>query len=169
MTTLIVPDYHVLANHLVKERAGRSLALANGCFDVLHVGHVRLLREAARAADLLVVALNTDDSVRRNKGPGRPHVPLDERMEVIAALEGVHAVTSFPEATAEGLLDALRPEVHVKGTDWTEDTVPERDTVIAYGGRILIAGDPKTHSSTELIARSEAKGTDDAADGSSAS
>ncbi len=167
MTTLIVPDYHVLANHLLKERAGRLLALANGCFDVLHVGHVRLLREAAGAADLLVVALNTDDSVRRNKGPGRPHVPLEERMEVIAALKGVHAVTSFPEATAEGLLDALRPDVHVKGTDWTEETVPERETVLAYGGRILIAGDPKTHSSTDLIGKS--RGADDAADSSSAS
>lgn len=153
MTTLIVPDYRVLGRHLAKERAGRTLALANGCFDVLHVGHVRLLREAAAAADLLVVALNTDESVRRNKGAGRPHVPLEERMEVIAALEGVHAVTSFPEATAEGLLDALRPDVHVKGTDWTAETVPERATVLAYGGRILIAGDEKTHSSTDLIER----------------
>lgn len=151
MTTLVVPDYRVLGKHLQKERAGRTLALANGCFDILHVGHVRLLREAAAAADLLVVALNTDESVRTNKGPGRPWVTLEERMEVIAALKGVHSVTSFPESTAEGLLDALRPDVHVKGTDWTEDTVPERDTVIAYGGRILIAGDPKAHSSSELI------------------
>ena len=150
-TTLVVPDYRALARHLEAPRAGRTLALANGCFDVLHVGHVRLLREAAAAADLLVVALNTDESVRRNKGAGRPHVPLDERMEVLAAIQGVHAVTSFPEPTAEALLEALRPDVHVKGTDWTAETVPERDTVIAYGGRILIAGDPKTHSSTELI------------------
>jgi rfaE bifunctional protein nucleotidyltransferase chain/domain len=153
MTTLVIPDYRVLGRRLQSERAGRTLALANGCFDVLHVGHIRLLREAASAADLLVVALNTDESVRRNKGPGRPHVTLEERMEVIAALKGVHAVTSFPEATAEDLLDVLRPDVHVKGTDWTAETVPERDTVVAYGGRILIAGDPKTHSSTDLIER----------------
>jgi rfaE bifunctional protein nucleotidyltransferase chain/domain len=152
MPGLIVADYTDLAEQLRPRReAGARLALANGCFDVLHVGHVRLLREAAGAADLLVVALNTDASVRNNKGPGRPHMPLEERMEIMAALDGVTAVTSFPEATAEGLLNALRPDVHVKGTDWTADTVPERDTVLAYGGRILIAGDEKTHSSTELI------------------
>jgi len=151
MTALVVPDYRELGEQLASQRAGRTLALANGCFDIIHVGHVRLLREAASAADLLVVALNTDDSVRRNKGSGRPHITLTERMEIIAALEGVYAVTSFPDSTAEKLLEALRPDVHVKGTDWTEDTVPERATVEAYGGRILIAGDDKTHSSTKLI------------------
>jgi len=151
MTAIVVSDYRALADQLRRDRAGRTLALANGCFDVLHVGHVRLLREAAAAADLLVVALNSDESVRRNKGAGRPWVPLHERMEVIAALAGVYAVTSFPEATAEPLLATLRPDVHVKGTDWTAETVPERDTVLAYGGRILIAGDRKTHSSTALI------------------
>ncbi|MCB9898661.1 MAG: adenylyltransferase/cytidyltransferase family protein [Planctomycetes bacterium] len=132
---------------------GCRVALANGCFDVLHVGHVRLLREAAGAADLLVVALNADASVRRNKGEGRPWVPLDERMEVVAALEGVAYVTSFDEPTAHALLDSIRPDVHVKGTDWTAETVPEREVVEAYGGRILIAGDPKTHSSTGLIGK----------------
>ena len=152
MTAEIVPDHRDLAHVLAPLRAaGKSIALANGCFDVLHVGHVRLLREAVGAADLLVVALNTDASVRRNKGEGRPHVPLVERMEVMAALAGVAFVTSFDEPTAHALLESIRPDVHVKGTDWTADTVPERAVVESYGGRILIAGDVKTHSSTGLI------------------
>jgi len=151
---VVVPDYRELAAVLERERAaGRTVALANGCFDLLHVGHVRLLAEGAGAADRLVVALNTDASVRANKGEGRPHVTLHERMEVMAAVDGVDFVTSFGEPTADALLGALRPDVHVKGTDWTEETVPERDVVVAYGGRILIAGDSKTHSSTELIER----------------
>ena len=156
MSATIVPDYHELASLLRDTRArGATLALANGCFDVLHVGHVRLLAEAADAASLLVVALNTDESVRENKGEGRPLVPLDERMEVLAALRGVAYVTSFGESTAGPLLAALKPDVHVKGTDWTEATVPEGDVVRAYGGKVLIAGDAKTHSSTELIRRIE--------------
>jgi rfaE bifunctional protein nucleotidyltransferase chain/domain len=152
MSASIIPDYHDVAAAMTPRRSqGATVALANGCFDVLHVGHVRLLREAVGSADLLVVALNTDESVSANKGPGRPHVPLDERMEVIAALRGVAFVTSFAEATAGPLLAALKPDVHVKGTDWTETTVPERDVVLAYGGRVLIAGDEKTHSSSEVI------------------
>jgi rfaE bifunctional protein nucleotidyltransferase chain/domain len=152
MSASIIPDYRDVAAALKPRRSqGASVALANGCFDVLHVGHVRLLREAALSADLLVVALNSDESVSANKGPGRPHVPLDERMEVIAALDGVDWVTSFAEGTAGPLLAALKPDVHVKGTDWTEVTVPERDVVLAYGGRVLIAGDEKTHSSSEVI------------------
>jgi rfaE bifunctional protein nucleotidyltransferase chain/domain len=115
------------------------------------VGHVRLLAEAMEHADVLVVALNDDESVRSNKGDARPLVPLEERMEVMAALEGVRFVTSFGEANAECLLRALRPDVHVKGTDWTAETVPERDVVLAYGGRIEICGDSKTRSSTALI------------------
>ena len=154
MTARVVPDYRELAPLLAEERAaGRSVALANGCFDVLHVGHVRLIADARREADRLVLALNSDESARAHKGPGRPHVPLDERMELAAALDGVHYVTSFGEPTAAGLLEALRPDVHVKGTDWTADTVPERDVVIRYGGRIAICGDAKTHSSTDLIHR----------------
>ena len=150
----IVPDYRALAAELERERReGRSIALANGCFDVLHVGHVRLLAGARDEANVLVVALNTDQSVRANKGEGRPHVPLEERMEIVAALADVDYVTSFGEATAEALLDALRPDVHVKGTDWAEETVPERAVVERYGGRIAICGDPKTHSSSELIGR----------------
>ncbi len=152
MTARVVPDYHELASLLQREReAGRRVALANGCFDVLHVGHVRLLAEAMEHADVLVVALNDDQSVRENKGEARPLVPLEERMEVMAALEGVCFVTSFGEANAESLLRTLRPEVHIKGTDWTAETVPERDVVLAYGGRIEICGDSKTRSSTALI------------------
>jgi len=146
----IVPDYRALAERLAGARRGRTLALTNGCFDLLHVGHVRLLLAAAELGDLLVVALNDDASVRANKGPSRPIVPLVERLEVVAAIAGVDFVTSFGEPTAHALLEALRPELYVKGTDWTPDTVPERDVVRAYGGRIAIAGDPKAHSSSEL-------------------
>jgi rfaE bifunctional protein nucleotidyltransferase chain/domain len=150
----IIASYGDLAELLDRERAeGRTVALTNGCFDVLHVGHVRLIADARNEAHVLVVALNSDESVRANKGAGRPHVPLDERMEVIAALDGVAYVTSFPESTAEDLLRALRPDVHVKGSDWTPETVPEREVVASYGGRIAICGDPKTHSSTDLIKR----------------
>lgn len=153
MNTRIVPDYGELAARLRPQREGLEVALTNGCFDLLHVGHVRLIEAAAAQADVLIVALNTDASVRRNKGEGRPVVPLEERMEVIAAIKGVDWVTSFDEPTADGLLAALQPEVHCKGTDWTEETVPERDAVLAYGGRIAICGDPKTHSSTGLAER----------------
>jgi rfaE bifunctional protein nucleotidyltransferase chain/domain len=152
VTARIVSDYAKLAPLLEVERAaGKSVALANGCFDVLHVGHVRLLADARNEADVVVVALNSDASVRANKGAGRPRVPLAERMEILAALDGVDYVTSFGEPTAEALLEALRPEVHVKGTDHTPETVPERHVVEAYGGRIAICGDPKTHASTHLI------------------
>ncbi len=154
MSGRIVPDYRDLAPLLAQERArGKRVALTNGCFDVLHVGHVRLLAGARSHGDVLVVALNDDASVRANKGPDRPWVPLAERMELVAALEGVDYVTSFGEPTAANLLQALRPDVHVKGTDWTPDTVPERQVVLAYGGRLAIAGDPKRHASSALIER----------------
>jgi D-glycero-beta-D-manno-heptose 1-phosphate adenylyltransferase len=146
----IVPNYSQLAAQLPRNRA---LVLTNGCFDLLHVGHVRLLQAAAQAGDLLVVALNTDETVRVSKGAGRPVVPLEERMELIAALAGVDFVTSFPEPTADDLIRCLRPQVYVKGTDWTEEAVPERESVLAIGGRILIAGDPKSHSSSDLARR----------------
>lgn len=151
MTARVVADYAELAPLLAAERAaGRSVALTNGCFDLIHVGHVRLLQAARGEADVLVVALNSDASARRNKGSERPVVPLAERLEVIAALAGVDYVTSFDEPDARRLLAALRPDVHVKGTDWTEATVPERDVVLGYGGRIAICGDPKTHASSDL-------------------
>lgn len=154
MSARIVPDYRALAAQLAPERRrGRSVALANGCFDVLHVGHVRLLAEARQHADLLVVALNTDESARALKGAGRPFVPLAERMEVVAALAAVDFVTSFDEVTAGALIEALRPEVQIKGTDRSPESVPEREQLERYGGRIVICGDPKAHSSTDLAAR----------------
>jgi rfaE bifunctional protein nucleotidyltransferase chain/domain len=154
MSARVVPDYRELEPLLEAERAaGRSVVLANGCFDLLHVGHVRLLHAARREGDVLVVALNSDTSVRANKGKGRPFVPEAERMELVAALAGVDYVTCFAEPTARELLETLRPEVHVKGTDRTPETVPEREVVIAYGGRLVICGDPKTHSSSQLIER----------------
>jgi D-glycero-beta-D-manno-heptose 1-phosphate adenylyltransferase len=118
--------------------------------DVQHVGHVRLLADARRHAELLVVALNSDESARALKGGGRPFVPLAERMEVVAALAGVDFVTSFGETTAGALIEALRPEVQIKGTDRSPESVPEREQVERYGGRIVICGDPKTRSSTAL-------------------
>ncbi len=151
----VIPDYRQLAQHLQARRAqGLQVALTNGCFDLLHVGHIRLLQAARQEGDCLVVALNSDASIRTNKGPGRPVVPLDERMEVIAALGCVDYVTSFAETTADELLTSLRPDVHCKGTDWRAEDVPERATVLAYGGRIAICGDPKTHSSSDLAERS---------------
>ncbi len=133
--------------------AGRSVVFANGAFDLLHVGHVRYLRAAAREGDVLVVALNSDHSVRMLKGAGRPVQPLAERMEMIAALECVDYVTSFPETDVSRLLLLLRPDVHAKGTDYTVETVPEIETVRAYGGRVAIVGDPKDHNTTDILAR----------------
>ncbi len=157
MAAQIIESYAELAQVLATAREGRKVAMTNGCFDVLHVGHVRLIAEGSAHGDLFLVALNDDASVSANKGPDRPLVPLAERMEVIAALAGVDYVTSFGEPTAHELLDTLRPDVHVKGTDWTADAVPERDVVEAYGGRIAIAGDPKEHSSTDPIGRMTAE------------
>ncbi len=133
--------------------AGRSLAFANGCFDLLHVGHVRYLQSAAAEADRLIVAINDDDSVRMLKGEGRPVLAAADRAELVAALRGVDYVVIFPEPTVGPLLEALKPDVHCKGTDYTPDTVPERDIVKGYGGRVAIVGDPKDHSTRELLAR----------------
>jgi D-glycero-beta-D-manno-heptose 1-phosphate adenylyltransferase len=133
--------------------AGRTVALANGCFDVLHAGHVRYLQGAAREADCLVVAVNDDDSVRNLKGAGRPIMKGSDRAEVVAAIRDVDYVVTFGEATVTPLLTALRPDVHCKGTDYTVETVPERATVMHYGGRTAIVGDPKDHSTQSLIAK----------------
>ncbi len=133
--------------------AGRTIAFANGCFDLLHVGHVRYLQSAAREADRLVVAINDDWSVASLKGPRRPILSAVDRAEIVAAVRGVDYVTIFPEMNVTPLLLALRPDVHCKGTDYTVDTVPERETVAAYGGRIAIVGDPKDHSTRDLLAR----------------
>ena len=133
--------------------AGRTIAFANGCFDILHVGHVRYLDAAAQEADVLVVAINDDASVKALKGENRPIMAAEHRAELVAALRSVDFVIVFPEPTVAPLLEALRPDVHCKGTDYTADTVPERDTVRAYGGRIAIVGDPKNHSTRDLLER----------------
>jgi len=133
-------------------RLGRTIAFANGCFDLLHAGHIRYLQAAAAEADRLVVAVN-DDPVAATKGRGRPILKAADRAELVAALRGVDYVTIFPEATVAPLLELLQPDVHCKGTDYTVESVPERDTVLRYGGRIAIVGDPKDHSTRDLLAR----------------
>ena len=143
-----------VAKHVAEARAaGRTVAFANGCFDVLHVGHVRYLEGARAEADVLVVGVNGDDSVRRLKGPGRPVMPEDDRALLVAALRAVDHVVVFAEDDVRSLLETLRPDVHCKGTDYTPDTVPERDVVRAYGGRVAIVGDPKDHDTSKLLAR----------------
>jgi len=134
-------------------RAGKTVALANGCFDVLHVGHVRYLQGARREADVLVVGLNGDDSVRRLKGPGRPVLGEQDRALLVAAVRAVDHVVVFAEDDVKGLLLALRPDVHCKGTDYTPETVPEKDVVRSYGGRVAIVGDPKDHDTRSLLRR----------------
>jgi rfaE bifunctional protein nucleotidyltransferase chain/domain len=131
------------------------VVLANGVFDLLHVGHVRYLEAARALGDLLVVAVNADASVRANKGPDRPVVPEDERAELIAALEAVDLVVVFADRTVERVIAALRPDVQAKGTDYTPETIPERAAVEAYGGRVAVCGDPKDHSTSELITRAK--------------
>jgi rfaE bifunctional protein nucleotidyltransferase chain/domain len=133
-------------------QAGRTIALANGCFDLLHAGHIRYLQAASREADRLIVAVN-DDAVASRKGPDRPILSAPERAELVAALRGVDYVVIFPEPTVAPLLNLLKPDVHCKGTDYTSESVPERDTVLGYGGRIAIVGDPKDHSTRDLLAR----------------
>ena len=133
--------------------AGLSVAFANGCFDLLHVGHVRYLEAAAAEGDRLIVAINDDESVGHLKGKGRPILAAADRAELVAALRCVDYVVIFPEPTVGPLLRAVKPDVHCKGTDYTLDTVPERDIVKSYGGRIAIVGDPKNHSTRDLLTR----------------
>lgn len=132
---------------------GLTVVLANGCFDVLHAGHVRYLEAAKAIGDILVVGINSDEQVARLKGAGRPLLPQLERAEIVAALSAVDLVTIFSEPTVEELLLAIKPDIHAKGTDYTEDTVPERDVVRSFGGRTAIVGDPKDHSTSDLIRR----------------
>jgi D-glycero-beta-D-manno-heptose 1-phosphate adenylyltransferase len=132
---------------------GRTVALANGIFDLLHVGHVRYLEGARELADHLVVAVNSDASTRAYKGPDRPHIPEAERAEMVAALACTDLVLVFDEPNVRGIIRALKPDVHVKGTDYTPESIPEADEVRAYGGRVAVAGDPKNHSTTELARR----------------
>jgi D-glycero-beta-D-manno-heptose 1-phosphate adenylyltransferase len=152
LTEKVVSREQLVALVAADRRAGRTIAFANGCFDLLHVGHVRYLQAAAAEADRLVVAIN-DDETAGSKGPGRPVLPAADRAEIVAGLRGVDYVTIFPEPTVAPLLMLLRPDVHCKGTDYTADSVPERDTVAAYGGRIAIVGDPKDHSTRDLLSR----------------
>ena len=134
-------------------RAGQTIALANGCFDVLHVGHVRYLQGAREQADVLVVGVNADASVQKLKGPGRPVLGEQDRALLVAALRAVDHVVVFAEDDVTRLLLALRPDVHCKGTDYTPETVPERDVVRSYGGRVAIVGDPKDHDTRSLLRR----------------
>lgn len=134
-------------------RQGKTVVLANGCFDVLHVGHVRYLKGAKALADLLVVGINGDEQVAIQKGAGRPIISDLERAEIVASLEAVDYVTIFSEPTVEALLLQLRPDIHAKGTDYTLDTVPERDVVRSFGGRVAIVGDPKDHSTSAILSK----------------
>jgi rfaE bifunctional protein nucleotidyltransferase chain/domain len=132
-------------------RAGDRITLANGCFDLLHVGHVRYLRAAKELGGRLIVAINSDDSVRALKGEDRPLMPAEERAEILAALSDVDAVVIFPEPDVRALIREIRPDIQAKGTDYTSMNVPERDVVMECGGRVEIVGDPKDHSATEII------------------
>lgn len=143
-----------LVDAVARDRAaGRTIAFANGCFDLLHVGHIRYIKAAAAEADRLVVAINDDRSVAVIKGAGRPILNADERAELVAALNGVDYVVVFADSTVERLLARLKPDVHCKGTDYTVESVPERAVVEAYGGRTAIVGDPKTHATRDLLSR----------------
>ncbi|MCB7129342.1 MAG: adenylyltransferase/cytidyltransferase family protein [Candidatus Brocadiales bacterium] len=147
----VIRDHDKLASILERLRAnGKRVVFCNGCFDVLHVGHVRCLSGAKACGDVLVVGVNSDSSVKEIKGPKYPLMPEEERMEIVAAIRGVDYVTCFPEPSADSIILRLRPDVHAKGTDYTYENVPERETVLSYGGEIAIVGDPKDHSSTHL-------------------
>lgn len=138
--------------------AGEQIVLANGCFDLLHVGHVRYLRSAKALGGKLIVAMNSDASVGQIKGEGRPFMPEQERAEIVAALADVDAVVIFDETDVRALIREIRPEVQAKGTDYTRENVPEREEVLAYGGRVEIVGDPKDHSTTGMLAQLRNRG-----------
>lgn len=147
-----VADLDTVARQIEAAREkGARVALANGAFDLFHVGHVRYLLGARDVADLLVVAVNSDASVRRAKGEGRPVFPQAERAEIVAAIDGVDWVVIFSDDLVVPIIERLRPDFHVKGTDYTPETVPERDVVVAHGGKVVIAGDPKDHSTSALL------------------
>jgi len=152
MAAPIIDRNELIAAVAAERNAGKTIVLANGCFDLLHVGHVRYLVGAKALGDVLVVGINSDGQTRRLKGEGRPFIPENERAELIAPLRPVALVTIFDEPTVEELIRAIRPDVHAKGTDYTTETVPERDIIREVGGRVAVVGDPKDHSSTVLIA-----------------
>jgi len=139
-------------------REGEQIVLANGCFDLLHVGHVRYLSGAKALGGKLIVAMNSDASVRQLKGDGRPLMPANERAEIIAALSDVDAVVVFDEPDVRALIREIRPDIQAKGTDYTRDSVPERDEVRGYGGRVEIVGDPKDHSTSEFLGQLRTSG-----------
>jgi rfaE bifunctional protein nucleotidyltransferase chain/domain len=148
-----------LVEAVARERgAGRTIGLANGCFDLLHAGHVRSLQGAAAEADRLIVAINDDRSVAALKGPGRPILNASDRAELVAALRGVDYVVIFGDTTVERLLRLIKPDVHCKGTDYTVESVPERAVTQEYGGRTVIVGDPKNHATRDLLARIASSG-----------
>ena len=150
---MIVSEPELVAAVARDRAAGRTIAFANGCFDLLHVGHARYLQGAAAEADRLIVAVNDDASVAALKGAGRPVQPAADRAELIAALRGVDYVVIFSDPTVERLLRLLKPDVHCKGTDYTVESVPERAVVAGYGGRTAIVGDPKQHNTRDLLSR----------------
>lgn len=147
----ILDRNRLVARVAIERRQKAKIVLANGCFDLFHVGHIRYLSGAKSLGDILIVGINSDEQVRKLKGESRPFMPENERAEIISALKFVDYVTIFTEPTVTELIRAIRPDFHAKGTDYTTETVPEREIVKEYGGRVAIVGDPKDHSSTELI------------------
>jgi rfaE bifunctional protein nucleotidyltransferase chain/domain len=147
----ILDRLRLVARVAIERQRKRKIVLANGCFDFFHVGHIRYLSGAKALGDCLVVAINSDEQVRRLKGENRPLMPERERAEIVSALKFVDYVTIFAEPTVEELIRVIRPDFHAKGTDYTTENVPEREIVREYGGQVAIVGDPKNHSSTELI------------------
>ena len=146
----ILERTRLIARVAIERRGGAKIVLANGCFDLFHVGHIRYLAGARALGDFLLVGINSDEQVRKLKGENRPFMPERERAEIIAALRFVDCVTIFTEPTVEELIRAIRPDFHAKGTDYTTETVPEREIMREYGGKVAIVGDPKNHSSTDL-------------------
>ncbi len=160
MNKKIIKDWDQLAQHIAALKGqNKTIVLTNGGFNILHVGHIRCLQDAKRRGDILVVAVNSDTSLRMLKGDAYPIIPEDERLEILAALECVDVLTLFSEPTVASLLLKIRPHIHAKGTDYTTESVPERDTVLSYGGQIAIVGDAKDHSSTSIIHRIRQGGT----------
>jgi rfaE bifunctional protein nucleotidyltransferase chain/domain len=148
----VILDHDELAKNIDElKKHGKKVIFANGCFDLLHVGHVRYLRGAKALGDVLVLAINSDASVRRLKGPERPLLPLEDRLGILSAFEMIDFITAFEDDTVSPLLLKLKPNVQVKGTDYTPDTIPEKDTVASFGGEVAVVGDPKDHASKNLI------------------
>jgi rfaE bifunctional protein nucleotidyltransferase chain/domain len=162
---VVITDDELVSLVSADRQAGRTVVFANGCFDLLHVGHVRYLEGARHEGDRLIVAINDDESVHRLKGDGQPVLPAEARAELVAALRVVDYVVIFPDPTVERLLRLVRPDVHCKGTDYTVDTVPEREVVRSYGGRVAVVGDRKDHSTRGLLTRLRNEDASQATDG----